>query len=55
MIVLENAVMIVTARLLGFQLIPESVYQAGYMNNGMIDDYTGDMPEIFWNLTGSSN
>ena len=22
--------------LLGFQLIPESVYQAGYMNNGMM-------------------
>lgn len=41
-------------RIAGIILVPQEAVEY-YMNNGMISDYTGDMPELFWNLTGSSN
>ena len=41
-------------RIAGIILVPQEAVEY-YMKNGMIDDYTGDMPELFWNLTGSSN
>ena len=41
-------------RVAGIVLVPQEAVEY-YMKNGMISDYKGDMPEIFWNLTGSSN
>lgn len=41
-------------RIAGIVLVPQEAVEY-YMKNGMISDYTGDMPELFWNLTGSSN
>lgn len=41
-------------RIAGIVLVPQEAVEY-YMKNGMISDYKGDMPELFWNLTGSSN